>query len=171
MDSRYPPQELARSSAFSRGIGTVLGSSPRTLIIGFDSCRAMELVIIEDRVLKVTRTEVVKVKMEHFLRTSTRIDAPRDTRAQACALRIRDRLKVEIHKEESLDLIVTVDKPTDWMKNNGLLRICLDPRDLSKAIKREHYSCPTVEDVTAKLHGAQMFTVVDATRALLLPDR
>ena len=67
-------------------------------------------------------------------------------------------------------MIVKVDEPTDWVtyitiveKKNGSLRICLDPRDLNKALKREHYSCPTVDDTAAKLHSARVFTVLDAT--------
>ena len=67
-------------------------------------------------------------------------------------------------------MIVKVDEPTDWVnsitiveKKNRSLRICLDPRDLNKALKREHYSCPTVDDVAAKLHGARVFTVLYAT--------
>ena len=39
----------------------------------------------------------------------------------------------------------------------------MDPRDLNKALKREQYSCPTVDDIAAKLHGARVFTVFDAT--------
>ena len=57
---------------------------------------------------------------------------------------LRDRLKSELDKEESLGVIVKVNEPTDWVnsitiveKKNGSLRICLDPRDLNKALKRE----------------------------------
>ena len=39
----------------------------------------------------------------------------------------------------------------------------MDPRDLNKALKRENYSCPNVDDIAAKLHGARVFTVLDAT--------
>ena len=42
------------------------------------------------------------------------------------------------------------------------LRICLDPRDLNKAIRREHYQMPTVEEVATRLSQAKKFTVVDA---------
>ena len=42
------------------------------------------------------------------------------------------------------------------------LRICLDPRDLKEVLKCGHYSCPTLEDVVAKMHGAHIFTVLDA---------
>ena len=44
---------------------------------------------------------------------------------------------------EKMDVITKMDEPTDWVsslvivvKKNGDLRICLDPRDLNKAIKR-----------------------------------
>ena len=30
------------------------------------------------------------------------------------------------------------------------------------ALKREHYSCPTIEDIAENLLGARMFTVLDA---------
>ena len=42
------------------------------------------------------------------------------------------------------------------------LRICIDPRDLNRAIYREHYQLPTVEEVTTWLAGAKKFTVCDA---------
>ena len=81
-----------------------------------------------------------------------------------------DRQKAELENEESLGVIMKVDEPTDLVnsimiveRKNGSLRICLDPRDLNKALKRERYPCPTVDDVAAKLHGAQMFAVLDAT--------
>lgn len=42
------------------------------------------------------------------------------------------------------------------------IRICLDPRDLNEAIKREHYQMPTIEEITTRLTKAKKFTVVDA---------
>ena len=61
-------------------------------------------------------------------------------------------------------IIVPVDEPTDWVnslvvkeKPSGSLRVCLDPRDLSRAIKREYYPVPVVKSVTTKLHGSTFF--------------
>ncbi|KAJ8364672.1 hypothetical protein SKAU_G00135030 [Synaphobranchus kaupii] len=39
----------------------------------------------------------------------------------------------------------------------GKLRVCLDPRDLNKAVKRPHYRLPTLEDVTPKLAAQDEF--------------
>ena len=41
-------------------------------------------------------------------------------------------------------------------------RICLDPKDLNKAVKRPHYRIPTLEEVTHKLAGSVMFSKLDA---------
>jgi len=46
-------------------------------------------------------------------------------------------------------------------KSNGKLRICLDPRDLNRAIKREHFIIPTFADIAPKLHGKRIFSVID----------
>ena len=47
-------------------------------------------------------------------------------------------------------------------KPNGSLRICLDPKDLNKAIKQEHHPIPTLDDITPRLHGSTLFSILDA---------
>ena len=42
------------------------------------------------------------------------------------------------------------------------IRICLDPRDLNKAVKRAYYPIPTVEEIAARIPDAKVFTVLDA---------
>ncbi|RXN35723.1 Retrovirus-related Pol poly from transposon [Labeo rohita] len=71
---------------------------------------------------------------------------------------------------ERQGVIVKVTEPTEWVNSmvvaekprTGQLRVCLDPRDLNKAIKRPHYPLPTLEYITSKLAGAQYFSVLDA---------
>ena len=57
---------------------------------------------------------------------------------------LRLKIQAELTRMEELDVIEKVVEPTDWeysmvtiVKPNGSLRICIDPRDLNKAIKRE----------------------------------
>lgn len=78
------------------------------------------------------------------------------------------RLQETLRKLEAEDIIAAVDKQTEWVnsivlveKKNGSLRICLDPRDLNKAIKREHYRIPTPEDISAELHEKKVFSILD----------
>jgi hypothetical protein len=40
--------------------------------------------------------------------------------------------------------------------------LCLDPKDLNKAIKRPHHRTPTIDEILPKLNGAQYFSIVDA---------
>ena len=53
--------------------------------------------------------------------------------------------------------MVTVIKP------NGKLRICIDPRDLNKAIKREYYPMRTIEEIASRIPNANFFSVLDAS--------
>ena len=46
---------------------------------------------------------------------------------------------------------------------NGQIRLCIDPKDLNKAIKREHFQLPTKEEILRKLTGAKFFSKLDAT--------
>ena len=71
-------------------------------------------------------------------------------------------------------IITPVEEPTDWVsslaysrKANGKLRICLDPKDLNAAIKRDHYKTPTVEEITHELAGSRKFTNLDGTSSYL----
>ena len=47
-------------------------------------------------------------------------------------------------------------------KYSGRLRICLDHKDLNRAIKRPHYHTRTLEEITHKLAGATVFSKLDA---------
>ena len=72
---------------------------------------------------------------------------------------------------EADEVVVKVDKPTEWVHNpvivektNGKLRICLDPRELNKYLKREHFQLPTWEEIASRLAGAIYFSKLDANQ-------
>lgn len=48
------------------------------------------------------------------------------------------------------------------MLKKGNIRIHLDPVDLNKVLKREHYQMPTLEDVITKIDSAKCFFTLDA---------
>ncbi|XP_021355871.1 uncharacterized protein K02A2.6-like [Mizuhopecten yessoensis] len=83
---------------------------------------------------------------------------------------IQDRLKDEIDRMEKLEVICKEDNPTQWVssmvvveKKNGQLRVCLDPRDLNRAIQREHYKLPTREEIMSKFKDTKYFSKLDAS--------
>ena len=83
---------------------------------------------------------------------------------------LKDKLKKELDCMEKNDIIDQVDEPSDWVnsmvivkKRDGKLRICLDPHDLNKAIKREHYPMQSAESIMADMAGAKYFSKLDAS--------
>ena len=81
-----------------------------------------------------------------------------------------DKFKEELERMETLGVIRKVEKPTAWVnsfvlvtKPNGKLRVCLDPRNLNNAIKREHFKLPTREEIVAKFADAKVFSKLDAS--------
>ena len=70
---------------------------------------------------------------------------------------------------EKAAVIYKQEEPTDWVNSMVVvetpnkIRICIDPRDLNKAIKREHYPMKTIEEVVQNMPDAKVFTKLDAT--------
>lgn len=84
------------------------------------------------------------------------------------AYTLMDKLKVKLDDLVKNKIIEPVTQPKNWCSNlvvrqkpNGDLRLCLDPIDLNKAIKREYYLIPTLEEIKTKLIGKTIFSVVD----------
>ena len=87
--------------------------------------------------------------------------------------------KEEIKSLVKLGILEEVKEHTDWVNSYMMvekdigshhspnhtikkkLRICLDPRDLNEALEREPYHTRSVDEITAKLKGMTVFTIVD----------
>ena len=65
---------------------------------------------------------------------------------------------VQIHDEYTpwVNLTVVTRKP------NGTILLCLDPRDLNKAIRRTPCYVRTIDDVIPKVSGTSHFSILDA---------
>ena len=92
------------------------------------------------------------------------VHSPRKTPIQ-----LKDDIKKLLDEMEALKVIRRVSEPTDWVsslaysrKSNGDLRICLDPKDLNRAILRCHHKAPTLEEITHLFNGARVFSKLDA---------
>ena len=79
-----------------------------------------------------------------------------------------ENLKKTLESMKKQGIVAKVDKPTPWVssmvcveKKNGDLRICLDPRDLNKAVQREHHTIPTMEDLAVKFADMKHFSILD----------
>ena len=79
---------------------------------------------------------------------------------------VRPKLKAELDRMTHLGVITKVEEPTPSQlvvvtKKNGGVRVCIDPRELNKALLRERYTLPILEDTLHELGQSRMFTKAD----------
>ena len=78
--------------------------------------------------------------------------------------------KAELDRLVKEGIITEVHEHTEWinsivpvMKEDGSLRLCPDPKDLNKAIKRNQWYARTLDDILPELAQSKYFTIKDAT--------
>ncbi|KAK0145197.1 hypothetical protein N1851_015902 [Merluccius polli] len=88
---------------------------------------------------------------------------------------MQDKVKAELTRMVDLGVITPVADPTEWVssmvathkKNSDDIRLCIDTRDLNKALKRPHHPMRTVEEVAAQMANSTVFSVLDAKNPAL----
>ena len=81
---------------------------------------------------------------------------------------LREPLRLELKRMVEENILGPVSEATDWVSSMVIvvkpnkLRICIDPKDLNRAIKQPHYPLPTVEEVATSLSKAKVFSVLDS---------
>ena len=81
---------------------------------------------------------------------------------------IKSEVKDKIDNMVECGVLTKVDEPTDWISSMVVvrrpdkLRICIDPKDLNKALKRNNHIMPTIDDILPNLSQAKVFSVLDA---------
>ena len=82
---------------------------------------------------------------------------------------VRKQVEEKLKQLENDDIIERVEGPTPWVspivvpKPNkpNEIRICVDMPSLNKAIIRERYIIPTIDDVVSDLNGCKVFSKID----------
>ena len=81
---------------------------------------------------------------------------------------LKDKWKEELRKLIEQKIISPVDQPTPWVnsvvvttKKSSALRICVDPRPLNKAFKRDTYPMRILDEILPELSKAKVFSTVD----------
>ena len=99
---------------------------------------------------------------------------PVQHRLRKVPVMLKDDVIVKLKQLEEQGVISRIDEPTPWIsslvslrKPKGTIRPCLDPKDLNRAIIRNHYQVPTIEDVLPKLNRAKCFSLLDAKDGFL----
>ena len=81
---------------------------------------------------------------------------------------LKSRLQEELKKYEEQGILAPVEEPTPWVssmviatKKSGDLRLCIDPRPLNKALRRETLQMPVLDELLPELTQAKVFSTVD----------
>jgi len=77
-------------------------------------------------------------------------------------------VQVELNKLVKHNIISKVVEPKEWASNlviirkpDKTLRLCINPSELNKSLKRENYLIPTFEEIRSKLINKKIFTILD----------
>ena len=86
------------------------------------------------------------------------------------SIKLWPKIQEKLTRMESLDVIEKVNIPTSWVnctvtivKPNGTLRIYINPWDLNKAIRREHYPIQTINEVVTRMPDATVSSILDTS--------
>ena len=166
-----------------------LSSSTGPAILGLPSCRELRLVVMNYEVKETLnrpnpearialKSDLIDACPDWFEEIGSfrgefhiTIDKSVPTVVHSprrCPIHLMDEVKTELEKMEELGFITKVSAVTDWVssivyihKSNNKLRICLDHKDLNRAIKRPHYKTPTLDEITHQLARPRLFSKLD----------
>ena len=100
---------------------------------------------ITEKYVTVFGDGIGELEGEYRIRLDDAVD-PIKHASRRVPVALRDRLKATLDDMVRDDIIEAVEKPTEWIssmvvitKKDSKLRICLDPKDLNRAIRRENY--------------------------------
>jgi len=88
--------------------------------------------------------------------------------ARKVPVSVREKFKAELQRLQDVKDIAPVNEPTEWVsqfivpvKKSSELRVCIDPKALNAALKRERYQIPVIDELPPNLAEAPVFTKVD----------
>ena len=110
-----------------------------------------------------------KLPMEYNMTVDPTV-SPVIRSARQIPIAMRDRVKQELDSMESQGVISKITDPTDWCSNmvcakkkdKDQICLCIDPKDLNKALKRPHHPLKTVDSILSRIPDAKVFSVLDA---------
>ena len=80
---------------------------------------------------------------------------------------LKDDINSKLDQMIKQGILKEVNEQTNWLssfvavKTPGKLRICIEPKDLNKALKHNHY-IKTLDDILHNLTKVKVFSVLDA---------
>ena len=111
----------------------------------------------------LVKTEPVQIKLKEGVNPLC------VTSARRVPFPLQEPVKQELERMQKEGVIREVTEPTEWCapmvpvrKKDGNVRICVDLKQLNKAVCREHFQLPALEDIAPKLSESKYFSKLDA---------
>ena len=154
-------------------------------LLGLKDCLRLNLIALSAEVFEVRNaasevdaftefptlfdSDVGKLPVTYHMTLDSSV-APVVRPARRVPAAMQDKVQQELNRMIQIGVITPCTEPTDWVsamvaqhkKGTDEIRVCIDPHDLNKALKRPHHPTKTVEEVAAKMDGATIFSVLDA---------
>ncbi|XP_045024072.1 uncharacterized protein LOC123469327 [Daphnia magna] len=119
-------------------------------LLGLPSCDKLNLIRRVDAVQSPVEAPLPPIVVE-FMDVFTGL-------ASRLPYRLEGRVFKKLDEMVNEKILTPVQEPTEWVsrmmvvgKPDGDVRICLDPFELNKAIQRQHFAVPTIEQLFSKL--------------------
>ena len=171
--------------SMSRNLEFRVVDKPVTPLLGLTDSLSLNLIQLHSQVHEVVTTDAFRAAILHEYKDlfrgdlgnipffyKMRLDAnvtPVVRPSRRIPLAMEESVKAELDRIVKIGAITSVSEPTEWVsqmvaakKKDGGIRICIDPRDLNKALKRPHHPMRTVEDVASHMPNATVFSTLDA---------
>ena len=154
----------------------VVSLSDAKPLLGLKSCKLLDKLNVND--VEIDKANIFKqysdlftglglVKGSYHITVAKNavlvIHAPRKV-----PMTILPKLKSTLDRLEKSTVISKISKPTPWVhsvviveKKDGSLRLYTDPKELNKSVLRQYKTTPSTEEISSKLCGNKVFTVID----------
>lgn len=156
LETKYQGQDYSMNCYVANCLSNLLSRSAarRMAIIGsIDEASQLSTVKGEPATIKLRNDVVPK-----------RVNAP-----HRIPFPMLEKVDAEIDRMLDENIIRPVTKTTDWCspvvpvpKKSGQIRLCVDLREVNRAVVRESYPIPTFDELASKFSGASVFTALDA---------
>lgn len=158
-----------KNKPFKIKLFVVSGSSVNNLL-GRGASVAMGLVKRLDELSSAVPTDIGLLKIKPIRICLKDNAVPYSvTTARRISVPMLSRVKLELERMMAAGVIEEIKEPTEWCapmvavpKKNGQIRICVDLKQLNKAVKREKYMLPTIDEILPRLAEAKVFSLLDA---------
>ncbi|XP_068224775.1 uncharacterized protein [Palaemon carinicauda] len=159
-----------------RSVTFIVVSNDLMCLFGSKTCQEMGFVFVNGKAF------VSKIDIDHEMsnlgdlgEVKLNVDSALPARILPCRrlpIALKSKVQKELHSLVKRGVLIPETEPTDWVsqmavvqKTNGKLRICIDPQPLNKALKREYYTLPILEDILPSLKHAKIFSKLDVQEA------